>query len=192
LISSITDKSRNQKLIGIVSGAVIFTEEDRIISWNISSRTRTENPKDITIAYSDNDLNLVVYNKGEKKILNPQGEGNYIWVSISPDNKSVLYHKTSSGTYICGLNGEKIVDLGNINNPKWAGKWIIGTEETDDGHEYQKSDVILINPKSGKKTNLTANTDIIALNPAVSKKLDRLFFNDEEGKIYFCETGSNE
>lgn len=189
-IYPITDKIRNLKLIGVNGGSVIYTDENKLVSYELKSGRTVENPGEIAVAYSDNDLNLVLYTKGERKLLNPKGNGDYIWVSLSPDKRSILFHKVTSGTYVCGLNGEIISELGHVSHPKWSddGKFILGTEEKDNGHQYISSDIIIINSKRWDRINLTPDTDIIALNPVFSSKKDKIYFNDERGRFFVIES----
>lgn len=185
----IEEGKRNLKFLSVLSDNAIYLQDDKIYSKNLTNGKKVENPEGLTIAYSDNDLNLIVFKDGKQYLLDPIGKGNYIWVSISPDFKNILFHKAEKGTFVCDLNGQNIVELGKINNPKWVGKdnWIIGTEENDDGHKYLSSDIILINLMEGKRINITENTDLIALNPCVSTKFDQLVFNDEKGILYISE-----
>jgi hypothetical protein len=185
----IEENKRNLKLLGIVKDKIIYLEDDKIVLRDMITLNKTENPENIELAYSDNDLNLVVLKDGNQKILNPMGKGNYIWVSIAPDNKHILFHKAEKGTFICDLKGKNLIELGNINNPKWVpeSNWIFGTEEIDDGHVYLKSDIILFNSKDKTRINLTANNDIIALYPSISSGFDKLVFNDQNGKLYWAK-----
>ncbi len=185
----IEENKRNLKLLGVVEDKIIYLEDDNIVSKDIINNQKSKNTERIFLAFSDNDLNLVILKDGNQKVLNPVGKDNYIWVSISPDKKQILFHKAEKGTFVCDLKGENIIELGNINNPKWVqgSDWVIGTEETDDGHKYLKSDIILFNSKDRTRINMTANTDLIALYPSISSKFDRLIFNDENGKLYISE-----
>lgn len=185
-IKTITENRRNLKLLSVSLDSVIYLDNDKVLSYNISSKKIEESPENVTIAYSDPDLNLALYSNGEKKTLNPLGPGNYIWVAISPDKKIVLYNKAGSGTYICDLNGKNILDLGKINYAQWVGegKWILGMNDQDDGHKFIKSDILLINARNSKTINLTEGTDMIALYPSISGDLKTLVFNDENGRIF--------
>jgi hypothetical protein len=186
-IRAITENRRNLKLLSVNSTKVIYLDDDNVMSYEISSIKEPEKYQEKNaVAYSDHELNLTLYYNGEKKILNPSGPGNYIWVSISPDKKNILYNKAGSGTFICDLNGKNIMDLGRINSAKWVGegKWVVGMDDLDDGHKYIKSDILLFDTDKKTKINLTKNTGLIAMYPAVSESLDELIFNDENGKIY--------
>ena len=55
-------------------------------------------------------LNLNLYRNGEKVVLKPHGDANYIWVSLSPNMEMILFN-TKYGTGICDLNGKEIVNL---------------------------------------------------------------------------------
>lgn len=137
-------------------------------------------------AFSDADLNLIVYENGVKKVLNPFGKGNYIWVSLSPDKQKVLFTKTGKGTFVCDVDGNIIAHLGRLHAPKWSddGKWIIGMNDFDDGYKYTNSQIIMIS-SDGKDRQVFNLKDIkIALYPDLSKNNSKIVFNTESGKIY--------
>ena len=56
-------------------------------------------------------LELNLYRNGEKTVLKPHGDANYIWVSLSPNQQMILFN-TKYGTGICDLNGNEIINLG--------------------------------------------------------------------------------
>ncbi|HEB61534.1 MAG TPA: hypothetical protein ENI82_00125 [Bacteroidetes bacterium] len=184
----ITDK-RNLKLLDVDEKNIYFLDGNNVYAYNLDSGNTTENPQDITLAFTDNDLNLVVYKNGKKKTLNPQGEGNYIWVSVSPDRKQILYNKAGKGTFIADLTGKTVADLGRLHAPKWSkdGKFIVGMNDYDDGQKYTKSDILMIDTKTKKKTNLTGNSEVIALYPDIDNSDKKVIYQNEEGRIYLME-----
>ncbi len=57
-------------------------------------------------------------------------------------------------------------------------------DDYDDGHNYTKSDIIKVSKDGKIRENLTQNTDIIALYPAVDSKSHELLFNTPKGRVY--------
>jgi len=188
-IKPVVENKRNLKLLDVDAKKIYFLEGNKIYAYDINSGKTVENPKNVILAYTDNDLNLVIYNNGVKKTLNPQGKGNYIWVSVSPDKKQILYNKAGKGTFIADLNGKTIADLGRLHAAVWSkdGKFVIGMDDRDDGQKYTKSDILLIDTKTKSKKNLTENSDVIAMYPDIDKNNGKVIYQNEEGRIYLME-----
>lgn len=189
VIIPVLENKRDVKLLDVTNNDIIFLEGDDIKVFNIISGETIVNPSKITIAYTDNNLNLVTYVNGNKKNLNPFGDGNYIWVSLSPDKTKILYNKSGKGTYICDLNGKTISDLGRLHAAKWenSGNWVIGMDDYDDGHKITKSDILYISKDGKVKKNLTENSDKIALYPDISTEGKEIIFHDENGAVYLMK-----
>ncbi len=185
IVPLVTDK-RDIKLLSVDNSNVYYLEGDVVKAFDISGKKTITNPKNITIAFTDNNLNLSLYSGGKKSNINPQGEGNYIWVSLSPDKKRILYNYPKKGAIIADLTGKTVKELGKLDAAQWSndGKWIIGMEDYDDGHKYTKSDILLVSPDGKIKKNLTENSDLIALYPNLSKDNKKVVYNTEEGRVY--------
>jgi len=186
---TIVKDKRNIKLLGADKDKVYYLDGDKVVAYNLATKKKTVNPPGVTLAYTDNDLNLVLYKDGKYRILNPNGKGNYIWVSLSPDKKKILYNKAGEGTFIADLNGKILVDLGRLHAAKWdaSGKWIIGMDDYDDGNKYTKSDIIMVSADGKIRKNLTKNSDIIALYPDIAPNDDKIVFHNEEGRVYLMQ-----
>lgn len=182
----VIENKRGIKLLEVENDYVYYLDGDKVMSYEIKTGKTTENPKNIVLAFTDNDVNLVVYKNGIKKELNPKGKGNYIWVSISPDKKHILFNKAGDGTYISDFSGKNIVSLGRLHAPKWSrnGKYIVGMDDYDDGQKFTKSDIIRYNIETKERENLTKNSDVIALYPDINNSGDKIVFNDENGKVF--------
>lgn len=141
------------------------------------------------LAFTDANLNLVVYENNKQKIINPFGKGNYIWVSVSPDGTKILFTKTGKGTFICDSKGENIINLGRLHAAKWSkdGQWIIGMNDFDNGHQYTNSQIIMISPNGKNRQILDLKNIKIALYPDLSEDNSKIVFNTETGKIYILK-----
>lgn len=177
---------RKIKLLHASEEFLIFLQDDELKKYN-TGNGNTENCTDEQrYIYLDDELNLVYWQKGEKHILNPGGEGRYLWVSVSPDNQRILYHIAGQGAYICNPEGKDIVELGRLRAMKWSpdGKWLVGMEDMDDGKKFIQSNLFLISSDGKIKKNLTRHTHIISLYPSFSADGKKVIFNDENGKVY--------
>jgi len=187
-IPVVTDK-RDIKLLDVKNSKIFFLDGNNVKSFDIASGETTTNPKDALLAFSDNNLNLSILANGKKTDINPQGEGNYIWVSLSPDNRKILYNYPKKGAIVSDLNGKTKFELGKLDAAKWSndGQWIVGMEDYDDGHKYTKSDILMISSDGKNKKNLTENSDLIALFPNISADNKKVIYNTEEGRVYLMK-----
>ncbi len=188
IVPVVTDK-RDIKLLSVDNSNVYYVEGDVVKAFDISGKKTVKNPKNIRIAFTDNNLNLSLYSDGVKTNINPQGDGNYIWVSLSPDKKKILYNYPKKGAFIADLTGKTIKELGKLDAAQWSndGKWIIGMEDYDDGHKYTKSDILMVSPDGKIKKNLTENSDLIALYPNISNDNKKVVYNTEDGRVYLMK-----
>ena len=139
-----------------------------------------------TVAFTSPTMDLVCFQKGIQKTLNPLGKGNYIWVSVSPDKTKILFNKAGKGTYVSDLNGKIIADLGRLHAAKWSadGKWIIGMNDYDDGHKYTSSKIVITSLSGKIRQELELANNNIALNPSISSDNTKIVFNNEKGQIF--------
>jgi Tol biopolymer transport system component len=151
-------------------------------SSDISLSKSTEN---IPAAFIEN-TRIALYSKGQKKILTPLGEGNYIWPSVSPDGKMLLFTLAGKGTYVCDLEGNIISDLGYANYPSWSrdGKWIVFMEDYDDGYVITSSEIGVVSADGSSRFQLTESADRIELYPKWSPSTDEIVFHTDTGEIY--------
>ncbi len=178
--------ARNLSSLSYRNNNLSFTQAGNL---KVYSKGIKNSETDQRQVFTDENLNLVLYQSGAQNILNPLGTGNYIWVSLSPDGNKILFNKTGKGTYICDLQGNIIADLGRIHAAKWSddGKWIIGMDDYDDGQKYTRSKIILIS-SDGKTKNVIELKDIpIALYPDISKNNSKIVFNNDRGEIYLIK-----
>ena len=132
---------------------------------------------------TNEDLNLVLYNHGERTVLNPRGNDvHYVWSSVSPDGKRIIFH-TKYGTEICDLNGRILANLGKLIDPQWYGNdYVVGSTETSDGHQYLTSCIAIIQADGTGYTELT-RPDELGMHPTVSPKLGRIAYATIDGDM---------
>ncbi len=66
---------------------------------------------DASLRVDNEDLDLNLYRNGEKIVLKPHGDVNYICASLSPSQDRILF-RSVKGTAICDLDGNEIMNLG--------------------------------------------------------------------------------
>ena len=132
---------------------------------------------------TDFQLHLTI--NGEKRILSPLGsDKRYLWPSISPDGKRLLFFVSADCAYVSDIDGKNAKPMGILRAPKWYGNdIIIGQRDRDNGYVTTSSSIIAKNISTGKEQVLTKD-DMIAMYPSVSKNGDKILFSTPEGKAY--------
>lgn len=140
--------------------------------------------------YSENSQ-IIINHSRIRKTIKPLGEGNYIWVSLSPKNDKILFTFAGKGTYICDLNGRIISELGYANAPKWSpdGKWIVYMDDKDDGLNYVSSDIIISSSDGKFKFNITDTNSEIEMYPEWSSEGNKIVYHNLDGDIFIAELG---
>ena len=110
-------------------------------------------------------------------------ESRYIWVSLSPDSKKILFTAAGKGTYICDLKGKILASLGYLNAPVWFNnEYVVGMEDKDDGHQVISSKIVMMSVANNTKTEIST-TGKIAMYPTASGKANRIAYHCENGEI---------
>ncbi len=174
----IEEKNRNVSVPQISSGKLFYT-----VGGNEIKKT---SGNEIWVIIDKQ--KIILYNKGVKKIISPNGEGNYIWVSLSPDKQKILYTFSGHGTYISDLKGNIISDLGYLNAPVWYNNnWIVGMKDYDDSYKFTASDLFAVSSDGEKTVQLTATEDIIELYPSCSAENSEILYHSDSGNIYMLK-----
>ncbi len=145
--------------------------------------------KSIPVYVNNQDLKIYLYRNDKFTILNPLNEpdSKYLWVSVSPDEKMILFTAAGKGTYICDLAGKIISSLGYLNAPVWYNNnYVVGMQDNDDGHVVTSSKVVMISVNGKTKTVISESTEI-AMYPTASGEASKIAYNTLEGKLRIAE-----
>lgn len=145
--------------------------------------------KNIPVYVNNQDLKIYLYRNDKFTILNPLNEANikYLWVSVSPDEKMILFTAAGKGTYVCDLQGKIISSLGYLNAPVWYNNnYVVGMQDKDDGHVVTNSKVVLISVNSKTKTVISESNEI-AMYPTASGEASKIAYNTLDGKLRIAE-----
>ncbi|MCK4295874.1 MAG: PD40 domain-containing protein, partial [Candidatus Marinimicrobia bacterium] len=117
------------------------------------------------------------------------GEGQYIWLSISPDKSKLLFTLAGRGTFITDLNGNALIELGYANAPMWSpdGNWVVYMVDEDDGYRITASDIYAVSSDGKEKVQLTNTQNTIEMHPNWSPSMDKIVFDTIEGNIMLIE-----
>ena len=147
---------------------------------------------DADLRVDNENLDLNLYRNGEKIVLKPHGDANYIWVSLSPNQKMILFN-TQHGTAICDLSGKEIVNLGrDINAPVWFGNdYVVGMDDEHDGY-YNTASSIVMASVDGKSYQRLTDPAAMGIFPNVDAASGRIVYNTDGGDIRLLQLNLTE
>ena len=104
----------------------------------------------------------------------------YIWAELSPNGKMLLFSTSDQGVFICNLKGEILYKFGRgvTATNWWDNRYIVGMIEEDDGVNFLKSDLVMIDIRTGEKIAIATEEDI-ALYPCAKKPYIEYFTLDD-------------
>jgi Tol biopolymer transport system component len=180
----VIENQRNLSSVYVSENDVLFADGEQIKKF-FSSQKQIKACNE-TAVFTNSNLDLIVFNNQEIKILNPIGKQNYIWVSLSPDKRKILFNAAGKASYVCNLEGKMVAELGRINAPKWSktGEYIIGMNDKDNGEEYTSSEIVLFSTKNFQKQVLELKDYPIALFPSFSPNDSKIVFNNPKGEVF--------
>lgn len=160
-----------------------YLKETELHSINIQNTLQKNSSSDLLVAVENS--SIILYENNKKRVLDPLGNGNYIWTSISPDKTKLVFTCMGKGTYISNLDGKILAKLGYANYPSWSpdGNWIVFMKDIDDGVNVVSSDIYITDLKGGKYFNLTENGVYISLYPKWGNSNSEIFYNTDNGQI---------
>lgn len=170
------------------NGFVVFADT-KLLKTTIG---KTAAPTPNYIWSDGNNLNIYKNNKIHK--LNPvKGANGYVWASLSPNGKMILFTAAGQGTFVCNLDGKIIAELGYLNAPVWYNDiFVVGMQDKDDG-QFVTESKILIKSIDGKTEKRLSASSQIAMYPATASASGKVAYNTVDGDIYVVELNiSNE
>lgn len=131
---------------------------------------------------------LAVTVDGNTSAIDPFGRASYLWPSISPDGKRVVWRLSGYGTYTSAPDGSDIRLAGDYMMPVWAGNdVVIGVDERETtAQALWSSALVAVDINTGEAQRLTP-ADIIATGPSVSADGRRLSFNTTDGRLFILD-----
>ncbi|MBO7137097.1 MAG: PD40 domain-containing protein [Bacteroidaceae bacterium] len=111
------------------------------------------------------DMQLMVSVDGVTRNLSPNGNDDdtrYIWPSLSPNGKRILYYVSGEGAYVCNLEGKEVRFIAhNCRAPQWYDDdTIVGMNDRDDGKMLLSSSIMAYT-LDGKVQELTDSTRML-------------------------------
>ncbi len=194
--SLLIENSRFIKLLSYSKplSSILFLNNDTLYSYNLQNNLIDNDPMIENISFVTTSFDIILYNNGEYNVINPLGKEKYLWVSTSPDHSKIVFTVAGQDTYIYNIFENSTLNIGKLHAPKWSedGKWVIGMQEKDNGHDFIESDIIMVKAENGKQINLTKNSDVIALFPEIDLDNHMVYFNDKRGDVYSMKIAVND
>ena len=169
-----------------------FADAETVTYLAAENASYVEVTTDAELRVDNEDLDLNLYRNGEKTVLKPHGDENYICASLSPDQTRILF-RTQKGTAICDLNGNELVNLGReINAPVWYGNdYVVGMDSEHDGY-YNTSAAIVIASVETKELQYLTNPADMGIFPNVDAASGRIVYGTENGDIRMLQLNLTE
>lgn len=128
---------------------------------------------------------MYVHRGGVRTQVCPLGtEGmSYLWPSVSPDGRRLLFFAAGYGTYTCNLDGSGLRRLGYVWAPVWydAGR-VVGMVTEDDGHVTTSGYILGLKADGSESQRLTDESQIAVL-PATGA--GRISYTTTSGELFY-------
>lgn len=133
------------------------------------------------------DFKLVLYSQDKRTVLQPlKNQEKYLWPSLSPNGKRIVFTAVGKGTYICDLKGKVTASLGYLNAPVWYGNdAVVGMNDKDNGDHIISSTIDIVKADGSVRQVLTQSN--IALYPAASAKAQKIAYTTDNGELFLLE-----
>ena len=135
------------------------------------------------------DTKIAIVRGGVKSLLDPMGNGSYVWPSLAPDGSTILAVEAQRGAFLCTVGGSLQKTLGRLDAPTWTrdGQWIVYMEARDDGERMVSSHIAAVASDGSTAVRLTDDPVRIDLDPQCSPADDAIVFSTETGQIFLLE-----
>ena len=179
-VSTVVDKTRDLQGVTVKGGSVYAVKNGKLSKKSFNGVKSSDAP-----VMSIDNCQLMMTTGGKTKLFSPNGTNvRYIWPSLSPDGKKVLYYVSGSGAYVCNLDGSGIIALGIVRAPKWYGNnTIIGMKNVSGEYDVVESSIVAVSVDGQTRQTLTDGT-VIAMYPSTTVSGDKISFTTPDGKVY--------
>ncbi len=128
---------------------------------------------------------LYITINGKEKAYSPvESQAGYLWESISPDGKKVMFFAAGKGIVITDLNGNILAQPGNFEVPVWYGNdHIVAQNATDDGHQFCSSQIVLLSLDGSQRQDLT-RPESMSMTPTASINTNKVVYSTIDGRLY--------
>jgi len=177
----LVDETRALSVPNFIGSELVYFEQSNLKKLPFEQNTA----KACNLCVKTENLKPYLIQSGSADVYQPSGDGNYIWVSLSPDEKKMVYNFNGLATFVSDLEGNIIAELGHFHAPKWLNNEVlIGMNDKDNGSTIVSSDIVAYSLKSKKIKNLTNSENQIEMYPAVSPDESQIAYETEKGEVF--------
>ncbi|MCX6143712.1 MAG: hypothetical protein NTZ35_10850 [Ignavibacteriales bacterium] len=183
---------RSSSILASGSDVSIPTFSNSTPVYSIRSQTvglgKTAGKNEVTVLGIEN-MKIALSVNGNKTLLDPIGNGSYIWPVLSPDKQQLVVYEVGKGAFVCDLTGKVQSMLGRRDAPSWTrtGKWIVYMADKDDGHKLISSDLCAVSPDGKTVIQLTSTSSVMELDPHCSPTENKIICSTSDGGIMVLE-----
>ena len=170
-----------------------FTDAETVTYLSATNASYVQSiDADDELRVDNQDLKLNLYRNGERIVLAPHGDVNYICASLSPNKDRILF-RSVKGTAICDFEGNELVNLGSeINAPVWFGNdYVIGMDSEHDGY-FNTASSIVIASVDGKIYEHLTDPAAMGVFPNGDVASGRIVYNTDGGDIRMLQLNLTE
>ncbi|HUW92755.1 MAG TPA: hypothetical protein VMV74_06305 [Bacteroidales bacterium] len=180
---TLVPQTRNLTAPAVSGGRLFYLSQGKLESSGVDKALVKSSASDTVLLLED--MTPVICINGERKNLRPNGEGSYIWASLSPDKTKILYYFTGKGTFISDLDGKILFSPGRISAPKWLNNQIIiGMDDRDDGYRVTRSEIVSFSLGSNQTRYLTSSSSRKEMYPFPFPGGKSIVFQTPEGELF--------
>lgn len=190
IVKGISHVNQMSFVNGKVKLAVDGKAINKTVFNQVEAKSITSGSKNTDVLVVEEDLKIVVYSNGQRKVLDPlagQLDGwdpQYTWTSLSPDRTKILFG-CADYAYVCDLKGDNLVKVGFLRAAQWRGNnHVVGMVDADDGYYYTKSDIVIVSVDGTQMQQLTPSSNEIKMFPSVSADGSKIAYHTQDGKVY--------
>lgn len=170
------------------TGLRVYDFNDNVTSKLSDARHAGRNAKfedNASVKVSTKGSELIITRKGVERRYSPVGEcAGYIWPSLSPDGKKVMFVAAGKGIVITDLDGKVLAKLGNYEAPVWYGNdLVVAMDAKDDGHQFKSSRIVMLRADGSEMQQLT-RPESMSMFPAASAIGGKILYCTIDGLLY--------
>jgi Tol biopolymer transport system component len=183
---------RSTSILASGSDVSIPTFSNNTPVYSIRSQTlglaKMAGKNEVTVLGIEN-MKIALSVNGNRILLDPLGNGSYIWPVLSPDKQQLVAYEMGKGAFVCDLTGKVQSILGRRDAPSWTrtGKWIVYMADRDDGHKLVSSDLCAVSPDGKTVIQLTSTSSVMKLDPHCSPTENKIICSTSDGGIMIFE-----
>ena len=151
-------------------GLVMLGERDRKVIGRVNK----------PFAYARGPRLYVVMPDGRERMTSPAGEcPMYLWPSVSPSGRKVVFEAVGKGLYVTDLSGKVLARLGKFLMPCWINDDYLVAMRSSNNPDYRSYNIYLIKADGSSVRAITDGDR--AIQPSVSG--NKVVYTTNKGKI---------